>query len=125
MVHLGCFGTQADIRRQGLVLREGRPVRFFEDDRDVGGRLDPLVADGTVRLNPRTGRWEAGVGQVRPESALANIPDHWCHQIDWTAEASARRASWQSGRRGRRTGDGAVRGVPCSIPPLSTWAAPP
>jgi hypothetical protein len=93
LVSLGCMGTQADIRRQGLALREGMTVRFFEDDRDADGRLDPIVADGTVRRDPGTGRWEAVVGEVRLASDLAGAPNHWCHRVDWAAEVTARRAS--------------------------------
>jgi hypothetical protein len=93
VVSLGCTGTQADIRRQGLVLREGMAVRFFEDDRDIDGRLDPIVADGTVRRHPGNGRWQATVGEVGLVSAFADEPDHWCHRVDWAAEVAARRGS--------------------------------
>ena len=92
VVRLTCMGTHADIRRQGLVLRDRMPVRFFEDDQDVDGRLDPIVADGTVRRDPATGRWEAVVGGVCSASDLTDAPDHWCHRFDWAAEVAARRA---------------------------------
>jgi hypothetical protein len=93
VIHLGCMGTQADIRRQGLVLREGMAVRFFEDDRDMDGRLDPIVADGTLRRDPGTGRWKAVVGTVCLVSDLTDAPDHWSHRVDWALAVAERRAS--------------------------------
>jgi hypothetical protein len=93
LVSLTCVGTERDIRRQGLVLRDGMPVRFFEDDRDADGRLDPIVADGAVRRDPDTGRWEATIGAVGLVSEFAGAPDHWCHRVDWTADVAARRTA--------------------------------
>jgi hypothetical protein len=64
-LRLTCAGTQRDLERLGISLREGLVLTFYTDDADDQGRPDELRAEGVVHYD------EVGRG--------------WVAAIDWTA----------------------------------------
>jgi hypothetical protein len=60
-LRLTCAGTQADLVRQGIELREGLVLTFYMDDADDQGRPDELLADGIVHYHDGERIWVASV----------------------------------------------------------------
>jgi hypothetical protein len=60
-LRLSCAGTQQDLKRQDITLREGMALTFYTDDEDDQGRPDELLAEGVVRLDEETRGWVAEV----------------------------------------------------------------
>ncbi len=57
-LRLDCFGTQKDLKRQQITLREGMQLTLYEDDSDEkGGEL--LVVDGVVEYSEEDQCWAA------------------------------------------------------------------
>lgn len=59
--------TKVDTHGNIVVLREGLPVKICDDDYDVNGNIDNLIAEGVVERNVATG-WGAAA--------------KWCCRID-------------------------------------------
>jgi hypothetical protein len=60
-VRLTCSGTQRDLDRQGVQLRDGLQLTLYTDDEDDDGRPDPLLADATVWFDRNQECWVAEV----------------------------------------------------------------
>jgi hypothetical protein len=60
-LRLTCAGTQQDLSRLGVELREGLLLPFYTDDADDAGRPDELRIDGVVQYNHDEGCWVAVV----------------------------------------------------------------
>ena len=58
---LTCAGTQRDLDRQGIELREGLTLTFWTDDEDDAGKPDELLAEGIVLFDEVNGCWVATV----------------------------------------------------------------
>jgi len=56
-VRLDRRGTHDDLRRLGIVLREGMAVTFYMDDADSSGKSDDLEVDGIVRFDSAEECW--------------------------------------------------------------------
>ena len=67
LVLLSKEDTKVDSQGNVVILREGLPVQIYDDDSDVDGKVDNLVAAGVVERNVATG-W----------GAVAK----WCCRID-------------------------------------------
>jgi hypothetical protein len=67
LVLLSKEDTTVDSHGNVVVLREGATVRIYDDDSDINGNVDNLVAEGIVERNIATG-W----------GAVAK----WCCRID-------------------------------------------
>lgn len=60
-LRLTCAGTQQDIARQGIELREGLALAFYTDDAADKGDPDELRINGVVQYNHEEGCWVAAV----------------------------------------------------------------
>ncbi len=60
-LRLTCAGTQADLKRQGIELREGLVLDLYTDDADDEGRPDELQAEGVVQYNGDERCWVAAI----------------------------------------------------------------
>ncbi len=58
-LRLTCAGTLADLRQQGIELREGLILKLYTDDADDEGRPDELQAEGVVQYNADERCWVA------------------------------------------------------------------
>jgi hypothetical protein len=58
-VRLNCVGTQEDLSRLGIQLRDGLLLDLYADDADVLGNLDELQVRGVVQFSPDEGLWVA------------------------------------------------------------------
>lgn len=67
LVLLSKEDTTVDSHGNVVVLREGLPVRIYDEDSDINGNVDNLIAEGVAERNIATG-W----------SAVAK----WCCRID-------------------------------------------
>jgi hypothetical protein len=60
-VRLDLPGTRDDLRRWGIELTDGLRLVLYTEDGDAEGRIDDLVAVGTVRHDDDEGRWGAEI----------------------------------------------------------------
>lgn len=60
-LRLTSAGTQADLARQRIALRDGLVLTFYTDDADVAGRPDELRIDGRVHYDSDCRVWVATV----------------------------------------------------------------
>lgn len=78
-VILTTMGTQQDLRKYGIALKEGLALSFWMDDGDDEGNLDPLYFDGILHYNEESQNWVAVVdrksicnaSELRKQSAPA------------------------------------------------------
>jgi hypothetical protein len=82
-LRLTCAGTQEDLLRQGVQLREGLVLTCYMDDEDDEGRPDELRAEGTVHFNETEHCWVAAIDwsgirhvsdEKRPNIGGTNLP---------------------------------------------------
>ena len=73
-LRLTCVGTQRDLERQGIRLREGLVLTFYTDDADDQGRPDELQAEGVVHYDEGERSWVAAIdwGALRHASDEAS-----------------------------------------------------
>lgn len=64
-LRLTCVGTQEDLSRHGMELKEGLVLTFYTDDADDEGNADDLLIEGTV--------------------TYSNDEQCWVAQVDWNA----------------------------------------
>lgn len=76
-LRLTCAGTQQDLARQGIELREGLALTLYSDDADDHGQPDDLLIDGVVQYNAAERCWVAAVdwAALRHASEEAAPPD--------------------------------------------------
>jgi hypothetical protein len=60
-LRLTCAGTQADLKSQGIELREGLVLTLYTDDETDEGEPDELLAEGTVQFNKANECWVAAI----------------------------------------------------------------
>ena len=60
-LRLSCAGTQQDLARQGIELREGLVLTLSMDDADDQGQPDELRAEGVVQFNEQERCWVAAI----------------------------------------------------------------
>lgn len=60
-VRLNCVGTQEDLSRLGIQLREGLLLDLYCDDADDRGNPDDLQVHGVVRYSPQESFWVAEI----------------------------------------------------------------
>jgi hypothetical protein len=60
-LRLNSAGTQQDLERQGLPLREGMKLTLYTGDADDQGRPDELLAEGVVHYDTNAQCWVAEV----------------------------------------------------------------
>jgi hypothetical protein len=76
-VRLTCSGTQRDLDRQGIQLRDGLQLTLYTDDEDDDGRPDALLADATARFDRDQECWVAEVDWT----ALRHESDEVVHRV--------------------------------------------
>jgi hypothetical protein len=98
VVYLTKIGTIRDLKKQGLELTEGMPLRLYDNDLDKEGNEDNLVADGVAHFDEQAQRWTARVhvAGIIHVSEAAQDPDHWASEIDWAAIRADQTDSKQS-----------------------------
>jgi hypothetical protein len=72
-LRLTCAGTQQDLARQTIELREGLVVTFYTDDADDAGQPDELRIDGIVQYNHEESCWVAAVDWTKLRHASDEI----------------------------------------------------
>jgi hypothetical protein len=60
-VRLTCVGTEEDLARQGVRLREGLQLILYSDDLNDAGQPDELLADGVATYSDEGKCWVATV----------------------------------------------------------------
>jgi hypothetical protein len=58
-LRLNCVGTNEDLARQGVTLREGMLLTLYADDLDAKGQPDELLVDGVVSFSEEEHCWVA------------------------------------------------------------------
>lgn len=58
-LRLNCHGTDQDLARQRVKLREGLPLMLYSDDVDDQGQSDELLVEGIVTYSADEGCWVA------------------------------------------------------------------
>jgi hypothetical protein len=73
-VRLTCVGTEEDLARQGVRLREGLQLILYSDDLDDAGQPDDLLADAVVTYSKAEGCWMATVNWAAIQHASDERP---------------------------------------------------
>jgi hypothetical protein len=60
-LRLNCIGTQKDLARQQVHLRDGLVLTLYSDDADDQGRLDELRVEGVVEYSQDEHCWVATI----------------------------------------------------------------
>ena len=56
---LTCLGTQKDLEKYGVSLKDGLTLVFYNDDEDTEGKRDDLLVKGVVEYDSVNERWVA------------------------------------------------------------------
>jgi hypothetical protein len=69
-LRLTCIGTQRDLDRQGIELREGLVLTLYTDDADDRGQPDEMRVEGIVQFHEGQHCWVAAIdwGSIRHAS---------------------------------------------------------
>src|SRR5262245_52428691 len=60
-LRLNCVGTEEDLARQQIELREGLAITLYADDLDDRGNADELTVDGVVHYSDDERCWVATI----------------------------------------------------------------
>jgi hypothetical protein len=60
-LRLNCTGTEEDLARQHIELREGLVLTLYSDDLDEQGQPDDLLVDGVVSYSEDEHCWVAAI----------------------------------------------------------------
>lgn len=58
-IWLTTIGTQRDLKRLGIQIQEGLPLKLWTDDLDEAGKEDNLIVDGVAHFYEEAGVWVA------------------------------------------------------------------
>jgi hypothetical protein len=71
---LTCAGTQRDLAKHGIELREGLTLTFYTDDEDDAGHRDELRVEGVVHFDAAEACWVAEVDWSALRHASDELP---------------------------------------------------
>jgi hypothetical protein len=74
-VRLDLPGTFRALERSNISLVEGMRILLYTDDANSQGKLDDLVAIGTLRFDPEESRWVAAL-EIRDLCHVSNLDAH-------------------------------------------------
>jgi hypothetical protein len=75
-LRLTCAGTERDLKRQAIELREGMLLTLYTDDATADGEPDELLAESVVHFNESEGCWVAAINwkAIRHASEEKGVP---------------------------------------------------
>ena len=85
-VFLTTRGARISLAKQGIELRDGMILNFYDEDVNSHGDRDDLVFQGEVHYSESQG-WYACVQSeaIKNLSEVAGDPGHWANRVDWVA----------------------------------------
>jgi hypothetical protein len=69
--YLNSLGTSSNLTKQGMVLREGLLINFYNDDATENHNPDPLLFEGVVHFDDAKKEWYA----ILDEKSFRHLSD--------------------------------------------------